>query len=87
VDQLLSPMVYGVRPVIALAMPPILVSPPLFAFLLKEKGSDQMERASMGIGDGKARTFLQVTIPTKLHLLFMMHPPLPLLQVGGTILN
>jgi hypothetical protein len=80
-------MAYGARTVIALAMPPIPVSPPLFALLLKAKGSDQMGRATMGIGDGKARTSQQVTIPTKLHLLFMMHPPPLRLLVGGMILN
>ncbi len=83
----LTPMVLGVRLVIASATPPILVLHPLFAFLLKEKESGGVVRATMGIEYGKAKTSPQVTILTKLLQLFTKNPLLPLPQAGETILN
>ena len=80
-------MVYGATPATAQAIPLLLVSPPPYAFLPKAMGNDKGVKATTEIERGKARTFPQITIPTRLLQPYTTSPLHQLLQTGGTIMN
>ncbi len=78
----------GARPATVLAIPPVPVLPPLFAFPKKEKVKERnrVMPATMEIAIGKAKTFPQTIILTKLFQLCTTHLLL-LPRDGGRIMS
>jgi len=78
----------GAIPATALAIPPVPVLPPLFAFPKKEKVKERnkVKPATTEIVIGKAKSFLQIITLTRLFQPCTTHL-LPLLKDGGKIMS